>query len=202
MMKGMIQIMVNAGAESTALRNAPTKGTSVMTPTLVLPAPEHEAAALAYRQEHYANGEPRINGSSAMHQFDNYADWLAQSQIESAFTNKEGYKLVPATTYFAMLGEKVVGTVQIRHELNEYLSQVGGHIGYSIAPSERGKGYGNAQLTLALEKARMLGLLRVMITCNSDNIASARTILRNGGVHDSDFTEDDGTIVQRYWIEP
>ena len=172
-----------------------------MTLTLVLPTAEHERAALVYRQEHYDNGEPRINGSSAFHQFDSYAEWLAQAQLSSSFTREDGYKLVPATVYFAMLGDKVVGTVQIRHELNEYLSQVGGHIGYSIAPSERGRGYGNEQLRLALEKARMLGLLRVMITCNSDNLASAATILRNGGVHDSDFTEDDGTIVQRYWIE-
>ena len=166
--------------------------------TLVLPTADHATAAWSFRQECLNNGEAHIAGSSMMHAFDSYTEWQAKVDADRA-TPAPG--LVPATTFLAMLGDKAVGTIQIRHELNEYLSQVGGHIGYSIIPSMRGKGYGAQQLALALEKARMLRLLRVMITCNSDNIASARTIMRNGGVYDSDFVEDSGNIVQRYWIE-
>jgi len=107
---------------------------------------------------------------------------------------------VPASTYFVFVNGKIVGNIQIRHSLNESLLQNGGHIGYGVRPSERRKGYATKTLALALEKCRALGIDKVLVTCNKDNIASAKTILKNGGVLENEFTEENGNIVQRYWI--
>ncbi|WP_024371109.1 GNAT family N-acetyltransferase [Exiguobacterium sp. ZOR0005] len=108
---------------------------------------------------------------------------------------------VPSTTYWLTDGEELLGAANIRHELNEHLMNFGGHIGYGIKPSARGRGLATKQLALALEKARALGIERALITCNQTNVASKQVILRNGGVPDTSFTEEDGTIVERFWIE-
>jgi predicted acetyltransferase len=95
----------------------------------------------------------------------------------------------------------IVGTLQLRHRLTPQLELEGGHIGYNIAPSLRNKGYGTQQLALGLEKARDLGLERVLITCDTDNVPSARVIQKNGGVFDSEVVSDlTGKPVSRYWI--
>jgi predicted acetyltransferase len=97
--------------------------------------------------------------------------------------------------------EAVVGVSSLRHRLTPTLEDVGGHIGYSIRPTERRKGYGTRILALALEPARALGLDRVLVTCDTDNIGSARIIEKNGGVLASrGFSTITGTLVSRYWI--
>lgn len=88
----------------------------------------------------------------------------------------------------------------IRHRLNEHLLRIGGHIGYGIRPSERNKGYATMQLALALDKAKEMGLTRVLLTCDKYNIGSAKTIINNGGILDSEDIID-GIEIQRYWIE-
>ena len=94
-----------------------------------------------------------------------------------------------------------MGTIQLRHALDADLRQRGGHIGYGIRPSERGKGYGTRQLALVLEKARELGLHRVMISCDRANIASARVAVHNGArLEWEGYDEEDGWI-RIYWIE-
>lgn len=97
---------------------------------------------------------------------------------------------------------EVVGFIQLRHELNEFLENVGGHIGYSVRPSARRQGHARRALGLVLEEARRLGLQRVLITCDDDNAASARTIESQGGELQDVF---DGTAYgtgpkRRYWI--
>ena len=89
--------------------------------------------------------------------------------------------------------------IDIRHSLNEHLFNFGGHIGYSVRKSERRKGYATRMLALALEECRRLGILRVLVTCDSENIASERTILINGGVLENTVPED-GRFTRRYWI--
>jgi len=83
--------------------------------------------------------------------------------------------------------------------LNEQLLVVGGHIGYGIRPSERRKGNATKILSLALDKARELGIERALLTCDKDNIGSAQTIINNGGQLDSEDVVND-TEIQRYWI--
>ena len=93
-----------------------------------------------------------------------------------------------------------LGAVNIRHKLNEKLLLNGGHIGDGIRPSERGKGYGTRMIALALEKCRELGIDRVLMVCDRNNAASARTIVKNGGVMENEI-EVDGVVEQRYWID-
>ena len=90
--------------------------------------------------------------------------------------------------------------MNIRHRLNAGLLRSGGHIGDGIRPSERGKGLGTSMIALALEECDKLGIKDVLMCCDDDNIASARTIEKNGGVLENKVTDDDGTV-RRYWIK-
>jgi predicted acetyltransferase len=89
----------------------------------------------------------------------------------------------------------VIGFLQLRHTLNDYLMEEGGHIGYSIRPTYRRRGHATHGLGLALDRARELGLDRVLVTCDGDNLISAKTIESQGGV-----LEDIRTDKRRYWI--
>ena len=109
---------------------------------------------------------------------------------------------MPSTNYFLVdENNRVLAMVDIRHELTDYLQNVGGHIGYGVRPAARRKGHATMILSEALKKCDELGIRRVLVTCNDDNIGSARTIVKNGGVEDKSFIEDDGTVVRRFWIE-
>lgn len=108
---------------------------------------------------------------------------------------------VENTTYWLVDNEKIIGAVNIRHRLNDYLLKYDGHIGGGIRPSERGKGYATKMLSLALEKAKELGIYKVLITCNKGNIASEKTIIKNGGIFESEEIEENGNIVRRFWID-
>lgn len=108
---------------------------------------------------------------------------------------------VPDSQYFLMQGDRILGSCRIRHWLTPALREEGGHIGYDVRPSERGKGYATAMLGMALEICRGMGLQRVMVTCDKDNVASARVIQKNAGVLESEGRVGPrGKIVQRYWI--
>ncbi|MBG9493300.1 GNAT family N-acetyltransferase [Bacillus thuringiensis] len=104
---------------------------------------------------------------------------------------------VPDSTYWLVTDEnKIVGAVNIRHSLTEHLFNAGGHIGYSIRPSERRKGYATKLLALSLEKTKELDITKVLVVCDAVNTASEKTILHNGGIRDDDFTEEGGNIVR------
>ena len=126
--------------------------------------------------------------------FENY---LAKLDIREP---REG--LVPDSTFFCLDEERnaFVGAVNIRHCLNAHLLKYGGHIGDGVCPGFRGQGIGTAMVALALEKCRQLGLERVLMTCDKENIASARTIQKNGGVLENEVVQE-GEILQRYWID-
>ncbi len=109
---------------------------------------------------------------------------------------------VAHSTYWLVRGQsEVVGVSNIRHQLTDALRREGGNIGYGIRPSARRSGLGIMILRKSLARAAELGITRVLVTCAKANIGSARTILRNGGVLESEeFLSDRGEIVQRYWI--
>ena len=89
--------------------------------------------------------------------------------------------------------------MQIRHFLNERLLNYGGHIGDSVRPSERRKGYATEQIRLALEKCKELGIDNVLMDCDKSNIGSAKSIQKNGGILENEiYLENE--LVQRYWI--
>ena len=114
----------------------------------------------------------------------------------------EMYKLgfVPSTLYFMVdNNNQVIGAIHFRHELNNRLLQNDGHIGYGIRPSERRKGYASLMLNMLLVDIRSKGYEKVLITCDEDNIGSARTIEKSGGVL-YDKVEFEGDMTRRYWV--
>lgn len=109
---------------------------------------------------------------------------------------------VPDSVFFCLDVDRniLLGAVNIRHYLNEGLLKTGGHIGDGIRPSERRKGYGTAMISLALDECKKLGIEKVLITCRKDNIASKKSIIKNGGVLENEVLED-GHLMERYWID-
>lgn len=165
--------------------------------TLVFPSIEFEDEILSYRQEFLDSGET-MAGTSGLRFANSVAEWI--SELEEQRLSSVG-ELVQATTYLTVResDQRVVGMINIRHQLNDYLRTYGGHIGYSIRASERGHGYGKQQLRLALDDCRRLELKKVMITCSQANPASREVILANGGELNREELHD-GELTQIYWI--
>ncbi|RXZ80073.1 GNAT family N-acetyltransferase [Paenibacillaceae bacterium] len=130
--------------------------------------------------------------------FQHFVAFLYSADSEGKLSNPN---LVPHSTYLLMNEQSlIVGAVNIRHRLNEKLLNSDGHIGYGICPSQRRKGYATILLQESLQVAKSLGISRVLLVCNQENIGSEKTILKNGGVFDSEFQEEDGRTVKRFWI--
>ncbi|MHB9023781.1 MAG: GNAT family N-acetyltransferase [Armatimonadota bacterium] len=110
--------------------------------------------------------------------------------------------IVPQTTYWMLRdGKTIVGESRLRHHLTSLLEVEGGHIGYTIRPSERRKGYGTRILSLVLDKARARDFPSVLVTCNTENIGSSKIICNNGGVFAGEnLSPRTGKQVSRYWI--
>lgn len=111
--------------------------------------------------------------------------------------------LVIATQFFYVrkVDNRLVGMIQVRHYFNDYLSKFGGHIGYSIKPSERRKGYATSMLNAVLPYCREIGLDKILITCIDGNIGSEKTILNNGGIYESTVYElGKNWSLKRFWI--
>ena len=160
--------------------------------------PQYEA----YRREFLDFGGS-MDGAGGLRRLESGRAWLDEvERFSRPETVPEG-KVV--STQFILVREaddRLLGMLQLRHYLNDYLRRVAGHIGYSVRPSERRRGYAKRMLAMALDEARMLGLERVMISCSVENEASRRTILSNGGVFESTvLDETDGELLERYWIE-
>lgn len=124
--------------------------------------------------------------------------------IQLTKDNEKGKSLpdgwVPSTTYWLIDDDQFVGHINIRHTLNEHLEKVGGHIGYAIRPSARNKGYGSKILELTLPKARLLGLQKVLVTCDESNISSQKIIEKNKGKLQNKVPGESEPKL-RYWIE-
>jgi len=167
---------------------------------LIEPTEAMRDAYMDFLSDFTRAGETEIDGAGGDAE-DDFAGFIQQQRDHAKGLNLAG-GLVPASTFWVVRKNEILGVCNIRHRLTEKLRDFGGHIGYSIRPSERNKGYGTKMLKLALQKARTLGIERVLITCGKDNIASQRVILKNGGVLDSEsYSEQAGRITQRYWID-
>lgn len=164
---------------------------------LVFPTPDMERKALDYRQEHFDCGEHEIHGDGGLDHAADFGEWIRK--INGDLTRHDDTH-VPSTAYFAVAAGEIVGTIQIRHCLNDFLLGYGGHIGFGVRPSRRRKGFASEMLRLALLKCRGLGIEKALVTCDKDNAGSARTILKNGGVLENEIPREDGNVLQRYWI--
>ena len=169
---------------------------------LTEPSLEYEKQIASYRKE-FLDCESSMDGTGELRKTDDPKVWIRRSGLYKApDAVPEG--LVQATQYRFVREEdrKIVGMIQIRHYLNDYLAQYAGHIGYSVAPSERRKGYATKMLKTVLPICGKLGLGSVLITCNVGNEGSKKVILNNGGKYDSTVYEpDEGKYVERYWID-
>ncbi|HVB73609.1 MAG TPA: GNAT family N-acetyltransferase [Ktedonobacteraceae bacterium] len=109
---------------------------------------------------------------------------------------------VPSSDYWLINGDEYIGRLSLRHELNQALLVWGGHIGYEIRPSKRRRSYGKEILRLGLLKAKELGLSRVLVTCDEDNIGSRKIIEHNGGQLENIIEVKDSPVRKmRYWID-
>lgn len=169
---------------------------------LVSPTKEYEKEAFGYIQE-FLDYYSEINGTGGLDRYQNYDEWLLKLEKDLDHKNISGGR-VPANTYFLIrkVNNEIIGMINIRHRLNEFLLNEGGHIGYSIRPTEREKGYGTLILKLGLGKCKELNLKEVLITCDKTNIASAKIIQNNNGILDNEiYSETFAEIIQRYWIK-
>ena len=108
---------------------------------------------------------------------------------------------VPHTMLYGFLNNEIIGRVSIRHELNDYLKQRGGHIGYAVAKPYRKKGYATEMVRQGLEYCKSLGLESIMITCSDDNEASWKIVEKFGGLmQDRVWDDEDNEVIRRYWI--
>ena len=167
---------------------------------LIKPDLSYADEIIKYKEESLKEN-PLINGAAGLNNFSSIEGWLEELKMKSSEdTIPEG--LVPSTTYLAVreIDNYIVGMIDIRHYLNEFLTQVGGNIGYDVRKSERNKGYAKQMLKLALEKCKDLKMKKVLITCDEDNIASEKVIL-SANAKFEDISSLEGKNKKRFWIE-
>lgn len=174
---------------------------------LELPSIEREKDAIEYIEEFYKY-DSQIHGTGSLDRElkkgKTYEEWLDNNikLHEEDYASKKG--LVPAYTYFLIREDdnKIVGMIDLRLYLNDYLRNIGGHIGYSIRPTERRKGYNKINLYLILKEAQKNNLEKVLITCADYNDGSRKTILSfDGKFEKTTFDESDNETMELYWID-
>lgn len=166
---------------------------------LLRPSIEYKEQVLEYKNEFIENGDD-LAGTSYLERYDVYEEWMKFVSNNEKDSTK--HTDVTASVFLAIREEdnKLVGMINIRHTLNEYLYNYGGHIGYSVRKSERRKGYAKEMLKIALNECRKLKMGKVLLTCDADNIASEKTIKYCGGTLENEISND-GILIKRYWIE-
>lgn len=163
---------------------------------LVNPTMKYKEQVMEYRKIFLENNES-LDGCSGLEDCDTYEEWI---DFDSRLKNEK------TSVYLAirLSDNKLVGIIDIRHSLSDFLYNYGGNIGYSVLPEERRKGYAKEMLKLAIEKCKEMNIKRVLLTCDKENIASAKTIQANGGVLENEVIDEvnlsESGIIQRYWI--
>ena len=170
----------------------------------VFPCESYKQKAIEFIQEFYDHSS-RINGTGGLDRYfkdRTYSDWILKIVKDIDIANIPEDR-VPGFTYFYVREEddKIIGMINIRLALNDFLKTEGGHIGYSIRPTERRKGYGTRMLKEALRFCRTIGMNNFILICDKSNIASSSVLRNCGGILDDEFYSDFfHDVIQRYRI--
>jgi predicted acetyltransferase len=166
---------------------------------LVEPSVGFRASYLEALREFHAEGRRlnmRVDGIAA--DFEGFVADLKNRAIPGL----QPPELAPETWLWLVDGSEYIGGASIRHELNDDLLLVGGHIGYEIRPTKRRQGYGTRILAMALERAREMDIREVLVTCDTDNVGSRRIIEANGGRLENEVQVPNSQVRKlRFWIE-
>lgn len=142
-----------------------------------------------------------LHSDDEVESVDGFAAWVERLRQQGDPTVPLAEGRVPADYWWIVDGETYLGAITLRHELNDFLLEQGGHIGYGLRPSARRRGLATWALGEVLDRARDAGLSRVLITCDDTNVASARTIERHGGRLEDVRVVDGDRAVRRYWVD-
>ena len=168
---------------------------------LIKPSASYAQQISEYRQE-FLDADDSMYGCGPLRRIEDPLEYIKICE-DYADPERVPAELVQATQLFLIRksDDKLVGMIQIRHYFNDYLEKYAGHIGYSVRPSERRKGYAKAMLKAALPLCKEIGLDKVLISCIDGNIGSEKTILANGGVYESTVCEPKSNRnLKRFWI--
>ena len=166
----------------------------------VWPSMEYKEDSINYIKEHYECNS-QIHGVSGLNRYlDDYEGWLEKLEYYKSIEPNEEW--VPSESYLLIREEdnKVVGMINLRLVLNESLKKFGGHIGYSIRPSERKKGYNKINLYLMLKRCCEIGLDEVLLDCSVDNPGSYKTMESLGGIRIDKYYNEQYGWCYRYSI--
>lgn len=170
---------------------------------LLRPSEKYAEQVMDYKREMQENGDS-FDGCAGLEEVVSFSEW---ADFENRLKRKYGDGYVPSEVFLAVRegDDKLVGMIDYRHPLSDFLLKYGGNIGYSVFPSERRKGYAKEMLKLLLPICREFGDSRVLLTCDKENLASKRTIEANGDILENEVPDDvnltKSGIILRYWIK-
>lgn len=163
---------------------------------MVLPTAENKGGVLRFYEKMEKNGDECI-GFKNRH---DYERWLAEMTDRRDGKNlPQGY--VRENFYLCYDKNKLIGVFSLKFELTSFLLNYGGHVGYAVTPEERNKGYATEIFAEGKRLAKTFGFERLLATCDEDNVASERVIVKNGGIlEDKRFDDEENAFVKRFWV--